>query len=364
VLNTYGRFAVPALTPVLLNLSIIAMALWVAPGMEQPVHALAWGVFIGGVAQLALQLPFLARQGLLVRPRLRPRHPGVRRIATLMLPAILGVSVVQINLLLDTLLASFLETGSVSWLYYADRLVEFPLGIFGISLGIVILPALAGEFARGSADTFARNLDWALRWVVLIAAPATVGLMLLAGPMLATLFQRGAFTLADARMAGLALVAYAVGLTGFILVKVLAPGFYARQDTRTPVRIAIIAMGANMVMNLLLIFPLAHVGLALATSLAAYVNAGLLYGGLRRQGVYRPQPGWPAFLVRVALATGALAALLWLGPPALPVWGAWGGGERALHLLAWVGAGMAVYATALLALGLRPRTLLRPNPGG
>ena len=363
ILNSYGRFAVPAVTPVLLNLSIIAMALWVAPGMAQPVFALAWGVFIGGVAQLALQLPFLLRLGLLPRPRLGFHHEGVRRVLRLMLPALFGVSVTQINLLLDTLLASFLETGSVAWLYYADRLVEFPLGIFGISLGIVILPALSRDHASGESGGFSRNLDWALRWVVVIGVPSTIGLMLLAGPMLATLFQHGAFTVSDARMAGLALVAYAVGLMGFILVKVLAPGFFARQDTRTPVRIAVVAMVANMAMNLMLIWSLAHVGLALATALGAWVNGGLLYRTLRRQGVYRPGPGWGRFALQVGVAAAALAALLAWGVADLSTWAARDGLSRALHLGAWVFAGAGLYTLLLLALGVRPRQLLRPRAG-
>jgi putative peptidoglycan lipid II flippase len=361
ILNAYGRFAVPAVTPVLLNLSIIAMAIWVAPGMAQPVVGLAWGVFIGGVAQLALQLPFLLRLGLLPRPRLGFDHEGVRRVLRLMVPALFGVSVTQINLLLDTLLASFLETGSVAWLYYADRLVEFPLGIFGISLGIVILPALSRNHASGETESFSASLDWALRWVALIGVPSTIGLMLLAGPMLATLFQHGAFTVSDARMAGLALMAYSVGLMGFILVKVLAPGFFSRQDTRTPVRIAVIAMVANMAMNLMLIWSLAHVGLALATALAAWINGGLLYRTLRRQGVYRPGPGWGRFLLQVGLAAAGLAALLLYGVADLSTWAARDGLERALHLAGWVAAGVAVYGLLLLVAGVRPRQLLRPR---
>ncbi|MDZ7752768.1 MAG: murein biosynthesis integral membrane protein MurJ [Gammaproteobacteria bacterium] len=363
VLNTYGRFAVPAFTPVLLNLAIIAMAVWVAPHTAQPVYALAWGVFFGGIAQLLLQLPFLARLGLLTRPRLEPGHPGLRRIVTLMIPALFGVSVGQINLLLDTLLASFLVNGSVSWLYYADRLVEFPLGIFGISLGVVILPALSRAYSRGSRDVVSHNLDWALRWVVIIGFPSTLGLMLLAEPILITLFNYGAFTMVDVRMAGLALVAYAIGLVGFILVKVLAPGFFARQDTRTPVRIAIIAMVANMVMNLMLIFTLAHVGLALATALAAWINGGLLYGMLRRDGTYRPGAGWPLFGARVALGVAVMGLMLWLGVPGVDDWAAMDVFARAGHLGLWVTAALAVYGATLWASGLRFRELVRPVAG-
>ena len=363
VLNTYGRFAVPAFTPVLLNLAIIAMALWVAPHVERPVFALAWGVFLGGAAQLALQVPPLARLGLLPRPRLDRSHPGLRRIMVLMIPALFGVSVSQINLLLDTLLASFLANGSVSWLYYADRLVEFPLGIFGISLGVVILPALSRAYSKGTPDVVSDSLDWALRWVMLIGVPATAGLILLAEPILMTLFNYGAFNLADVRMAGLALVAYAIGLVGFILVKVLAPGFFARQDTRTPVKVAVIAMVSNMVMNLMLIFTLAHVGLALATALAAWINGGLLYGMLRRDGTYRPGTGWPLFALRVGVAAAAMAGLLWLGVPGLEHWAGLDVAGRAGTLVLWVGAAIAVYAVVLLLSGLRVGELLRPASG-
>ena len=262
IFNTYGRFGVPAFTPVLLNLSLIMAAIGLAPMLEQPVIALAWGVLIGGMVQLGFQVPFLWRLKRLPRPRLRRQHEGVRRIFRLMLPAVFGVSVTQINLLVDTLIASFLVTGSVSWLYYSDRLVEFPLGVFGVALATVILPSLSQRHAEGSAEVFSHTLDWALRWVMVIGAPAMLGLILLAGPMLTTLFQYGAFQDHDVTMASRSLMAYTVGLLGYILIKILAPGFYARQDTRTPVRIGIIAMVANIVLNIILVFPLAHAGLA------------------------------------------------------------------------------------------------------
>ncbi|MFO8155099.1 MAG: murein biosynthesis integral membrane protein MurJ, partial [Thiohalospira sp.] len=235
VLNTYGRFAVPAFTPVLLNISLITAAAFAAPSFAEPIRALAWGVFIAGAAQLAFQLPFLARLGLLPVPRWGAANAGVRRIARLMVPALFGSSVAQINLLIDTLIASLLATGSVSWLYYADRLVEFPLGVFGIALATVILPGLSAHHAANDPAAFSRMIDRALRWVLLVSAPATLGLILLAGPILTTLFEYGAFTAADTAMAAVALMAYSIGLTGFILVKVLAPGYFARQDTKTPV---------------------------------------------------------------------------------------------------------------------------------
>jgi putative peptidoglycan lipid II flippase len=365
VLNSYGRFAVPAFTPVFLNLSLIAAALWLAPGMEEPVMALAWGVFVAGIVQLLFQLPFLARLHLLPRPRFRLRrkdqHEGVRRIGRLMLPAIFGSSVVQINLLFDTLIASFLVTGSVSWLYYSDRLVEFPLGVFGIALATVILPALSRQHASASAEDYARTMDWALRLVVLIGLPAALGLLVLAGPLLTTIFHYGEFGSHDVAMAATSLMAYALGLLGFILVKVLATGFYARQDTRTPVRVGITAMLVNMVLNVVIVVPwlwlekeAPHAGLALATSLSAFLNAGLLYRGLLRQGIIRPQPGWVWFILRVMLASLVMALLLYWGCGDVADWQQWTAGRRIMQTLLWVGGGVLVYFAMLGLLGLRP----------
>ena len=358
ILNAYGRFAVPAFTPVLLNLALLGAAWWLAPRMDEPITALAWGVFIAGIAQLAFQLPFLARLGLLPRPRPAFRDPGVRRIMKLMGPALFGASVTQLNLLIDTLIASFLVAGSVSWLYYSDRLVEFPLGVFGIALATVILPSLSQRHAETDPEAFSRTLDWALRWVLLLGTPCAVGLMVLAGPILATLFQYGAFAAHDVDMAARSLVAYSVGLLGFILVKVLAPGYFARQDTKTPVKIGIVAMATNVVMNLILVWSLAHAGLALATSIAAFVNAGLLYMGLRRAGVCTHLPGWGVLFARVTLANGLLAALLWWGAGDLADWLARDALARAGHLLLWVAAGAGLYFGVLLASGLRPADLL------
>lgn len=364
VLNSYGRFAIPAFTPVWLNLSLIGMALWGAPLFEQPVMALAWGVFIAGIAQLLFQFPSLRKLHLLVRPRWGRQHEGVKRIMKLMLPAIFGSSVAQINLLLDTIIASFLITGSVSWLYYSDRLVEFPLGVFGIALATVILPSLSRQHSESSPEAFSRTLDWALRLTVLIGAPATIGLVLLAGPMLTTLFHYGAFVDEDARMATLSLMAYGFGLLGFILVKVLAPGYYARQDTKTPVRIGIYAMVTNMVLNIVFVVPMVindvsgpHAGLALATSVAAFVNAGLLFLGLRKQGIYKAEAGWLSFGLRILLAVGLMAmVLLWLSAP-LNEWFAMGVMDRISQLLILIVVGAASYFASLYLLGIRPGML-------
>ncbi len=368
ILNAFGRFAVPAFTPVFLNVVLIGMAIWGAPYFEQPVVALAWGVFAAGIVQLLFQLPFLKRLGLLAWPRWGMREPGVRRIGKLMLPAIFGSSVAQINLLFDTIIASFLVAGSVSWLYYSDRLVEFPLGVFGIALATVILPSLSKRHAEAEPEKFSRTLDWALRWVLVIGAPATVGLFLLSGPILTTLFYYGEFDIQDVDMARLSLMAYSLGLLGFIGVKVLAPGFFARQDTRTPVRIGIIAMVSNMGLNVAFVVPMVmlgiegpHSGLALATACSAFINAGLLFRALRREGVLTLQPGWGLMFMRVLLASAAMAGVLMWGAGELSRWLPWGLWERVAHLGLWVVAGGFVYFGVLLLLGGRPQQLAGPK---
>ena len=357
ILNSYGRFAVPAFTPVLLNVSMIGATVFMTPYFDQPIMALAWGVFIAGIVQLLFQLPFLAQIRLLPIPRPDRHHEGVKRIMTLMIPALFGVSVSQINLLLDTVLASFLETGSISWLYYADRLSELPLGAFGIAIGTVILPALSRQHAGDNPKAFAATLDWAVRMVLLVGVPAALALLLLAEPLIATLFHYGAVTERDVVQSANALRAYAVGVMTFMLIKVLAPGYFARQDMKTPVRIAIICMAANMGMNLILVWPLAHVGLALATSLAALLNAGLLWWGLRKAGVYQAQPGWPLFMLRLVLACAALAVVvLWLGSD-VQQWFDWGWQQKVLQMSLLVGAGIAVFVGALGVTGMRLRDL-------
>ncbi|WP_028240867.1 murein biosynthesis integral membrane protein MurJ [Stutzerimonas azotifigens] len=357
VLNTYGRFAVPGFTPVLLNVCMIASAVFMTPFFDEPIMALAWGVFIAGFAQLGFQLPYVARLGLLPRPRIKRGDEGVRRIMLLMVPALFGVSVSQINLLLDTVLASFLQTGSVSWLYYADRLSELPLGAFGIAIGTVILPSLSRQHAGEDPKAFSGTLDWALRMVLLVGIPAALALGVLAEPLIAGLFYYGAMSEEAVVQSANALEAYSLGVLAFMLIKVLAPGFFARQDLKTPVRIAITCMVANMVFNLILIWPLQHVGLALATSLSSMLNAFLLFWGLYRAGVYRPAPGWGLFALRLAGACAAMVAVVWwLNVPSVE-WFAWGWERRALQLALLVGGGMLAFAAALLALGLRPRHL-------
>ena len=357
ILNAHDKFAVPAFTPVLLNLCLIAAALWLAPMMEQGITALAWGVLIAGITQFTFQLPFLARIKLLPRPRPGFHDPGVRRILKLMVPALFAVSVTQINLLLDTVLASFLVTGSISWLYYSDRLMEFPLGILGVALATVILPRLSRRQAEAAPEAFSSTLDWGLRMTLVFGVPSAVGLALLAGPMMATLFQSDVFDAHDVAMAQRSLIAYSLGLQAFILIKVLAPGFYARQDTRTPVKIGVIAMAANMVLNLALIFPLQHAGLALATSLSAYLNAWLLLRGLRREQAYRPLEGWRRLGVQVGLAVSTMALLLFWLSPDLAGWLEASRGQRIAWLVGLIAAGGLSYFIVLFAAGLRPREL-------
>lgn len=361
ILNSYDRFAVPAITPVLLNISLISAAILASPYFEQPVFALAWGVFAAGIVQLVFQLPFLMRLQLMPQPKVDWQDTGVRRILKLMAPALFGVSVSQINLLLDTVLASFLPTGSVSWLYYSDRLAELPLGVFGIAVATVILPNLSRQHASDSPEHFSQTLDWALRMIVLIALPATLALVILAEPILVTLFQYGKTTASDMAMSTLSLRAYALGLLAFMLIKVLAPGYYARQDMKTPVRIGIIAMAANMVMNIIFVLPLyfyfnvGHVGLALATSCAAYLNAGLLYRGLKTTGVYVLQPGWLLLTGRYLFANGAMVAAILVLLQQWTAWGDWHWFERAGYLGVICVIGLLVYLLGLTVAGVRIR---------
>jgi len=361
ILNTWRRFAIPAFTPVLLNLAMIGAAIWLAPHFDEPIVALAWGVFIAGIVQLLFQVPYLLDLRLLPIPG-RSRDPeGVSRIMKLMVPTLFAVSVTQINLLIDTLIASFLVTGSISWLYYSDRLVEFPLGVFGIALATVIMPSLSADHARGMPAAYNRTLDWALRWVFLISVPAGCGLVILAAPSLAALFQYGSFRELDVHMASRSLMAFAAGLPAYVLIKVLSSGFFARQDTKTPVRAGVIAMISNVVLNLLLVGPLAHAGLALATALSAYINAWLLYRALRKRDWFVPEPGWIAYGVKVAVALLAMCALLYLFVPPLEQWFGWRAVERAAQLVLWVTAGAACYFAMLWLCGIRPKRMTTPS---
>ena len=357
ILNTLSRFALPAFTPVLLNVAFIAMALFAVPYFDPPVLALGWAVLLGGVLQLAIQIPALRRIAMLPRPSLNWRaawqDPGVRRILTLMGPALLGVSVSQISLLINTIFASFLKTGSVSWLYYADRLMEFPSGMLGVALGTILLPSLSKYHASANHLEYSKLLDWGLRLTLLLAAPAALALAVLAVPLIATLFHHGAFTGDDVFQTRQALVAYSIGLVGLILVKVLAPGFYARQNVRTPVRIALISLVATQAMNLAFIGWLQHAGLALSIGLAACLNAALLYRGLRRHDVYHPQPGWAVFSLKLLAALVVMGGALWLASGSDAAWLAYPLAERLIRLGVLVGLGGIAYFATLWVLGFR-----------
>lgn len=360
ILNTYSRFAVPAITPVFLNLSLIASAIWLAPLMEVPITALAWGVLMGGVVQLLFQIPALLKLGILPRPRFRWHDSGVRKIIKLMIPTLFGASVAQINLLLDLVIASLITAGSMSWLYYSDRLMEFPLGVFGIALSTVILPKLSGQFAAENHQAFNQTLDWSLRLVMLVAIPASAGLFLLAEPMLSLLFQRGAFTALDVEMAAVSLMAYSLGLVGFILVKVLINGYFSRQDTRTPVKYGLLAMAANMVLNLLFVgvmvlesYSAPHAGLALATAASSLLNAGLLYRGLRRHQVYQPLPGWRRIGGQIVAALLVMALFLYWVTPLFEVWGQETLWLRAGLLGGVITTAIILYCAMLYLLGIR-----------
>jgi putative peptidoglycan lipid II flippase len=359
ILNTYSRFAVPAFTPTLLNLCFIAFALWLAPYFDPPVMALAWAVFVGGLLQLGFQLPYLVRLRLLPRPSLNLHDPGVWRMLKLMGPAIFGVSIGQISLLINGIFASFLVTGSVSWLYYADRLMEFPTGVLGVALGTILLPSLSRSYAERTPAEYSLLLDWGLRLTLLLALPAALGLAILAVPLIATLFHHGAFDRNDVVMTSQALMAYSVGLVGLILVKVLAPGFYARQNIKTPVKIGVVTLAATQVMNLAFVYPMRHAGLALAIGLGACINAWLLFRKLRQHGVYQPQPGWAKFAAQLGAALVGMGLVLWLAMGAADSWLAGGALARALRLTLLVCAGALVYFAVLGLLGLRPHDFVK-----
>ncbi len=359
ILNTYSKFSVPAFTPVLLNLSFIGCALWLAPYFDPPVLALGIAVLLGGVLQLGFQLPYLAGIGLLPRFRLKFNDEGVWRILKLMGPAVFGVSISQISLLINTIFASFLVTGSVSWLYYADRLMEFPTGILGVALGTILLPSLAKHYADASTDEYSRLLDWGLRLTLLLALPAALALAVLSVPLISTLFFYGKFSLHDLWMTREALLAYSLGLLGLIMVKVLAPGFYARQNIRTPVKIALFTLFATQLMNLAFIWHLKHAGLALSIGLGACLNAGLLFYHLRRHGIYHPQAGWLKFFLQVAAALAAMTAVLWFAMGAEEEWLKGGIVSRVAHLSWTVVAGAAAYFAALALFGVRIKDFIR-----
>lgn len=353
ILNTYGRFSGPAFTPVLLNVSFIACAIFLTPYLDIPIFSLAWAVFLGGLAQWLFQWPGLTRLRLWPKFEWNWRDPGVRHILYLMGPAILGASVVQINLFVDAIFASFLPVGSLAWLYYAERLIEFPLGMFGVALATVILPHLSERHTASGTESFRHSLDWALRWTVFGALPAAIGLYILAGPILTALFQYGAFTADDVQMTALSLSAMSIGLVAFIAIKILISAFYARHDTRFPVKVAICSLFLNVIFNFIFMGPFAHVGLAISSTIAAWFNVILLAWKLHQEGVYRYDIRWNRFLLRLFGAALVMVIGLWLLTPALYHWQQWGGARRMLSLCGLVLMGGALYGGAAWILGLR-----------
>lgn len=359
VLNTWNRFSVPAFAPTFLNISMIGFALFATPYFDPPVLALAWAVLLGGVLQLVYQLPHLKKIGMLVLPRFKWRHPGVGRVMKLMAPAILGVSVSQISLIINTIFASFLSEGAVSWMYYADRLMEFPSGVLGVALGTILLPSLAKSVASGDQEAYSHLMDWGLRLCFLLALPSAVALGILSKPLIVGLFQYGKFSALDALMTQRALIAYAIGLMGLIVVKVLVPGFYSRQDIKTPVKIALVTLALTQVMNLIFIGPLQHAGLALSIGLASCLNAGLLYWQLRKQLLFQPRQGWGTFLVKLLIAVLAMSAVLIALLVWMPAWDIGGMTVRISRLMLVVVAGAGTYFVMLALLGFRPRDFAR-----
>jgi putative peptidoglycan lipid II flippase len=359
ILNTYNKFWVPAFAPVLLNLCFISAALWLAPYFDPPILALAWAVFVAGFVQLAFQVPFLKKIGMLPSIRFSLKDEGMRRVIRQMGPAVFGVSIAQISLIINTIFASFLVAGSVSWLYYADRLMEFPSGILGVALGSILLPSLSKCHADNNLVEYSKLLDWGLRLTVMLTLPAALALGMISVPLLATFFQRGAFAAHDVLMTSHALIGYSVGLIGMILVKILAPGFYAKQDIRTPVKIGVVTLIATQAMNALFIGWIQHAGLALSIGLGACLNSAILFHYLRKHGIYQPEPGWAKFFAKIVIAMLALALTLWFGMGSEQSWLTGSGWSRVLRLSILVAEGVVVYFAVLGVLGFRPRDFSR-----
>ncbi|MDG1074826.1 MAG: murein biosynthesis integral membrane protein MurJ [Methylophilaceae bacterium] len=364
VLNTYGNFTTPAFTPVWLNVSFIVAMLFVAPYFDNSIRVLAWAVFVGGILQLLYQLPYLQQLGLLPKMELNLHDRGVWRILKLMVPAVFGVSVGQISILINTMIASFLVSGSVSWLYFADRLMEFPTGLLGVALGTILLPSLSKSVADKNDGEYSHLLDWGLRLTFMLALPAAVALAVLAVPLVTSLFMYGAFTAHDVIMTKVALMAYSFGLLGLILVKVLAPGFYARQNIKTPVKVALFTLLVTQLMNVLFVFVLdfkefKHAGLALAIGLGACLNASLLFYHLRKEGLYQPQAGWARFITKLLLAVTVMGVAVQYAAGADVLWFEYGLLEKMLRLLALLSVGICSYFAMLWIMGIRIKDFIR-----
>lgn len=358
ILNSYGKFGASAFSPNLLNLTMIFAAIFIAPHFDEPVKALAWGVLIGGIAQLLFQIPFLYKLNLMPRPKISWNDTGVIRVLKLMVPAIFGVSVAQISVFIDTIFASFLQAGSISWLNYSDRLTSFPLGIFGVAVATVVLPYLSRKYASKSEKEFSAALDWGLRFILIIAFPAAISLAILSGHILTTLFHYGKFSQFDVEMTRRSLLAFTVGIPAFMLVKIFASGFYSRQNIKTPVKVAIVAMVSNIILAGILVFPLKHAGLALSTSLTSILNAGLLFWNMRKNSIYVPGAGWKLFWLRMIFANTVLSLVLWFGISDLSLWFDLKFFDRVLRLVGLCFIGLFSYLSCLWLSGIRLRDFI------
>lgn len=355
ILNTYGRFSIPAFTPVLLNISFIVFAIFGLPYFQPPIMALGWAVLVGGVLQLAFQLPWLFRLGFLKLPKFSYKHKVVNHVIRQMIPSIIGSSAAQLSLVINTIFASYLVAGSVSWMYYADRLMELPSGVVGAALGTILLPGLSKHAASENTEEFSALLDWGLRLCVLLILPAAIGLAILSFPLIATLFMYGKFSTHDAQMTQYALMAYAVGLPAMIMTKIFAPGFYAQKNVKTPVRIALISLATTQLFNLIFVWKLQHVGLALALGLGACVNAGLLFLLLRMRGIYQPKAGWKRYLQKIVVALIVMSAGLFTTQYLLNLeWQHASGSLKAMQLTLLLIIAIVLYFSTLGVLGLRP----------
>lgn len=358
LLNSKGNFSIPALTPVLLNISLIFCSWFLASKLGVPEKALAWGVFVAGVLQFAFQIPFLKKYRVLPKPQVDWHDPNVRRVLMLMGPAVFGAAITQINLLIDSLFASFLPAGSISWLYYADRLLEFPLGVIGVGLATVVLPSMSRQHAKQQVDKFNQTFDWGLRSVLLIGLPAAIGLSFLAGPLIASLFKSGKFHDNDVIMTQQCLMAYSVAVLGIMTAKIISSAFYAQQDIKTPVRVSVIILFANIILDAILIQRFAHVGLAISTSISSVLQAFLLGWYWHKKNGFNLQSGWLAFASRITLAAIGLAAFLSFLSPEVNIWLEWSRFDRIINLFSLVIGGVLLYGIILLIVGARPRHLL------
>ena len=357
ILNTQSHFAGPALTPIWLNIVMIIAAIWGSRYFSTPIIGLAWGVFFAGIIQLLFQYPFLKHFNLVPKFKWGWNHPGVQRVLKLMLPALFGVSVSQIGLLISTAFASFLQQGSITWLYNSERLIEFPLGIFGVAISTVILPHLSKNHANKSTEEYSATLEWAIRCVLLIGIPSAIGLIMLSGSLMTSMFNYGKYNEFDVLMSQRSLIAYSIGVPFMMLVKILASGFYGRQNIKTPVKVAAFVLVLNMVMNFILMRPLQHAGIALAASISAFSNCAILFFWLVHSKIFTHHKGWFSFLGRLLIANGLVTAFLYYFNPGIHRWFEWHALDRFTVLFALVIGASLIYVASLWAMRFKLREI-------